>query len=115
MNEMMPLLRSLLPCLRLAGAIKRRLGFTAILTPFVFAGCATWRCHVTEYGFPEAEVACARTYYVGDPPHHGSLILDMNPDLVRRVSPRIHQRIPELRELQSAAGADLILLVMVLP
>ena len=74
--------------------------------------CTTWQGKVVENGFPVADVACARTFLVGEPTHLGMPLLPMTPEAIDRVTKRIHRAIPEMTPVSAPNAADLIISVI---
>ena len=82
----------------------------------LLCSCRTWHGDSpNEHGLTARDIACARTFYVGEPPHPGMPLLPMEPDQIRRVTAHLRRGIPDLREVKSVSAADLVISVIFVP
>lgn len=61
------------------------------------------------------DLACARTYYLGESTHMGMPLLPMDDPSIERVSRRLTTTIPDLRRVSSIGDADIIVSVVFAP
>jgi hypothetical protein len=78
-------------------------------------GCAATRSEVVEAGLATGEVRCARTLFIGEPPHPGVPHVPMEPAAIERVTSRIRKDIPSLRVVRHPDEADLVISVITSP
>jgi hypothetical protein len=82
----------------------------------VLVACTTWRGRPPiERGLTIGDLACAKTFMVGETPHPGMPLLPMDADHTRRVSRRIRRSMPELTEVFEPSQADVIISVIFVP
>lgn len=90
--------------------------FAAAATIGLLAACTTWRAKPPiEQGLKVSDLACAKTFMVGEPPHPGMPLLPMDAGDIREVSHRIHRYMRDLTEVLEPSEADIIISAIFVP